>query len=87
MADHDDEAEETLEEKGRKRFAGALNQGECPPLVRRFRKLDRGETTTTTGICPAISGATQYSPCYECSRLVDLSLLNLANSSQETKEK
>ena len=59
MADHDDEAEETLEEKGRKRVAGALNQGECPPppLVRRFRKPDRGETTTT-GICPAISGAT-----------------------------
>ena len=36
---------------------------------------------TTTG-CPAISGATQYSPCFECSRLVDLSLLNLAHSSQ-----
>ena len=44
-------------------------------------QLDRGETTTT-GICPAISGATQYSPCFECSRLVDLSLLNLAHSSQ-----
>ena len=25
--------------------------------------------TTTTGICPAISGATQNSPCFECSRL------------------
>ena len=24
--------------------------------------------TTTTGICPAISGATQNSPCFECSR-------------------
>ena len=39
--------------------------------------------TTTTGISPAISGATQYSPCFECSRLVDLSLLNLAHSSQQ----
>ena len=58
MADHDDEAKETLEEKGRKRFAVALNQGECPPLlVWRLRKLDRGETTTTGG-CLAISGAT-----------------------------
>ena len=31
VTDHDDEAKETLEEKGRKRFAGALNQGGCPP--------------------------------------------------------
>ena len=39
---HDDEAKETSKEKGRDRFAGALNQGGCPPLlVRRFRKLDR----------------------------------------------
>ena len=29
-----------------------------------------------------ISGATQNSPCFGCSRLVDLSLLNLAQSSK-----
>ena len=39
------------------------------------------------GVCKVISAvliymATQYSPCFECSRLVDLSLLNLAHSSQ-----
>ena len=56
--------------------------GGNPPLpVQRGCQLNRSETTTT-GICPAISGATQHSPCFECSRLVDLSLLNLAHSSQ-----
>ena len=32
----------------------------------RIRQLDRSETPTA-GICPAISGAAQYSPCFECS--------------------
>ena len=50
------------------------------PAPRGGRRL-RSETTTTR-ICPAISGATQYSPCFECSRLVDLSLLKLAQSSK-----
>ena len=50
------------------------------PAPRGGRRL-RSETTTT-GTCPAISGTTQYSPCFECLRLVDLSLLNLAHSSQ-----
>jgi hypothetical protein len=41
----------------------------------------------TTGICPAISGATKYFPCSECSRLVDLSILNLAQSSKEERDR
>ena len=55
-------------------------------VQRRDCQLNRG-ATTTTGICPAISGATQYSPCFECPRLVDLSLLNLARSSQRCLRK
>ena len=49
-----------------------------------LKQFNCGGETTTTAICPAISGATQYSSCFECSRLVDLSLLNLAHSSQLT---
>ena len=41
--------------------------------------------TTTTGICPAISGATQYSPCFECSRLD--SYVSFKPSSQLTVRK
>ena len=56
VAGDDDEAKETLEEKGRKRFAGALNQGGCHSLlVRGLCKLDIGETTTTF-ICPVLVG-------------------------------
>ena len=57
--------------------------GKPSPFWASRHLLQPPETTTTTGICPAISGATQNSPCFECSRLVDLSLLNLlAHSSQ-----
>ena len=46
------------------------------------RHLLQPPETTTTGTCPAISGTTQYPPCFGCLRLVGLSLLNLAHSSQ-----
>ena len=61
-----------------------VDGGGPPPPLWASRHPPQPPETTTTGICPAISGATQNSPCFECSRLVDLSLLNLAHSSQLT---
>ena len=80
-ADHDERPEKKLEAAGWKSMVELLISWALP-WNRRDCQLNRGETTTT-GICPAISGATQNSPCFECSRLVDLSLLNLAHSSPQ----
>ena len=74
---------------------GETKEASSPPLGRGFAFAEADSDTkrvrfgvllqtTTTGICPAISGATQNSPCFECLRLVDLSLLNLAHSSQHS---
>ena len=67
--------------KNLKNFKNYKNHKTPFMLDRLSPQLNRGETTTT-GICPAISGATQYSPALSAPGWILMSLLNLAHSSQ-----
>ena len=77
-----DQEENRNKSQRRKERSGrnGADEGGVVQAPRGGRRL-RSETTTT-GICPAISGATQCSPCFECSRLD--SYVSIKTSSQLT---